>query len=136
MILLVLTGISFTVAHEFFGYQIVYQVGYGAFSCLAAVIALTFFWLWFKRSTPLALGMAFGWIGAASVMAWWWLFNLLGQPVGMVDNPALFLFLSIYFVGAVQHLEVIGRSFGFSWKASIAPAAAAILFSIVMTISF
>ena len=136
MILLLLTAVGLKVADAIFGYHAVYQVGYGAFSCLAAVIALTFLWLWFKRSTPLALGMAFSWIGAASVMAWWWLFNLLGQPAAMIDNSVLFLFLSVYFVGAIQHLEVIGRSFGLSWRASIAPAAAAIVFSVLMTLSF
>ena len=134
--LLLVIVLGFLSAEELFGYQSAYQVGYGAFACLAAIIALTFFWLWVKRSTPLALGMAFGWGGAASVMAWWWLFNLLGRPEGMVDNPLLFLFLSVYFVGAVQHLDVIGRSFGFSKETALAPALAAVLFSILMTLFF
>ena len=128
--------VCFAVARAYFGYQFVYQVGYGAFSFLAATIALTFLWLWLKRSTPLALGMAFGWCGAASVMAWWWLFNLLDRPEEMVENSALFLFLSVYFVGAILHLEVIGRSFGISRRLAMLPVAMALFLSVLVATVF
>ena len=89
--------IAAEIASAVLGYQVAYQTGYGAFSMLAGVIAITFFWLWARRSTPLALGMAFSWIGSASVMGWWWMFSILDQPDWMVGNPVLFLFLSVYF---------------------------------------
>ena len=121
VLLLLLCIFCFKLADAYFGYRIVYVVSYGAFALLAAIIALTFFWLWLRRSTPLALGMAFGWLGAASVMAWWWLFNLLDRPDAMVENSALFLFLSVYFVGAILHLEVFGRSFGIPKRLTLLP---------------
>ena len=80
--------------------------------------------MWVRRSTPLALGMAFGWAGAASVMAWWWLYNHLGQPDLLKENRLLFVFLSVYFVGAILHLELIGKSFSRPRFAAIAPIAA------------
>lgn len=119
-----------------FGYWPVYQVSYGAFALVALVISGTFFWLWARRSTPLALGMAFGWAGAASVMAWWWLFNLFDRPEAMAQNSLLFLFLSVYFVGAVLHLDVIGRSFGMSRMTAMAPLGAAVLVSTALALVF
>ncbi len=130
--LLVFCVFCFWLADTLFGFATVYLVGYGAFSFLAAIISLTFFWLWFRRSTPLALGMAIGWLGAASIMAWWWLFNLFRQPEVMVENSILFLFLSIYFVGAVLHLEVIGRSFGLSKRLALTPVALSLVLSLAM----
>ena len=94
------------------GYQAAYEIGYGAFTVMAAMVSLTFLWLWMQRATPLAMGMAFGWAGAASVMGWWWVYNLLDGPVQMQGNAALFVCLSVYFVGAVLHFAVIGRSLG------------------------
>lgn len=75
-----------------FGYETAYRIGYGAFSLLAAMISATFFWLWRRRATPLALGMGLGWAGAASVMGWWWLYHLLDRPGGMAAHPFLFAF--------------------------------------------
>ena len=79
---------------------------------MAAGISVTFFWLWARRTTPLALGMGFGWAGAASVMGWWWVYSLAGRPEAMIENPVLFFFLATYFVGSILHFQVIGRSFG------------------------
>ena len=128
--------LAFSVSRAQFGYWPVYQVSYGAFALVAAIIAGTFFWLWVRRSTPLALGMGFGWGGAASVMAWWWLFNLFDRPEAMTENTLLFLFLSIYFVGAVLHLDVIGRSFGLSRAAAMAPLAVALFASTILSAVF
>lgn len=110
-----------------FGYTVIYQIGYGTFAVLALVISLTFFWLWAKRSTPLALGMAFSWGGATGVMSWWWLYNVFGRPVWMVEHPLLFVFLSVYVVGAILHLEVIGRSFALSRALAVAPFGGAVV---------
>lgn len=124
----------FELAHQAFGYTVVYRVGYGAFAILALIIALSFLWLWWQRSTPLALGMAFGWAGAASVIAWWWVFNLLDKPDWIRDSSLLFVFLSVYFVGALMHLEVIGRSFGYSRRAACLPVLASLALSVTVAV--
>lgn len=126
-------NIVFWVSHAAYGYWPVYKVSYGAFAIMAAIISGTFFWLWARRSTPLALGMAFGWAGASSVMAWWWLYNHLGQPDVLNENRVLFVFLAIYFVGAIMHLELIGRSFSQPRMAALAPIVA-VLTSLVVTL--
>ena len=117
-----------------FGYEVTYRVGYGAFSLLAAMISVTFLWLWRRRATPLALGMGFGWAGAASVMGWWWMYHLFGRPVDMEAHPLLFALLSIYFVGAVMHFSVIGRSFGWWQHGYLVPVACAVAASWVVHI--
>ena len=48
-------------------------------------------------------------------MGWWWSYNLFGHPDRMADNPALFILLSIYFVGAILHFKVIATSFGVNY---------------------
>lgn len=94
------------------GYHPTYQIAYGALALMAAMISLTFLWLWARRATPLALGMSFSWAGTASVLGWWWVYNLFGAPESMVESQVLFLFLSLYFAGAILHFAVIQRSFG------------------------
>jgi len=134
-ILLLATIIAvFEVAHAFLGYGLAYRIGYGTFAVLAAVISATFCWLWYQRSTPLALGMAFGWAGASSVMAWWWLYRIFSRPDWMLGNSVLFVFLSVYLAGAILHLEVIGRSFSLSKVTTYAPVAGAVLISVVVAI--
>ncbi len=133
--LLILIAAAFKLADFFFGYDLAYLIGYGAFALLAIVISATFFWLWAMRSTPLALGMAFGWAGAACVMSWWWLFNLLNAPEWMQQNLLLFVFLALYHVGAIMHLEVIGRSFSLSRVATFAPVVVSLLVSVAVAIS-
>ncbi|MBD3678377.1 MAG: hypothetical protein HUJ27_08240 [Rhodobacteraceae bacterium] len=102
----------FQVAYGLGGYQMAYQVGYGAITLMAVMISLTFLWLWQVRATPLALGMSFSWAGSACVMGWWWMFNLLDQPVWAADHWLLLQFLSLYVVGAALHFSVIQASFG------------------------
>lgn len=135
IVLLISIAAAFAGAETVLGYSLVYRVGYGAFAILAVVISATFFWLWAKRSTPLALGMAFGWAGAASVIAWWWLRNLLDRPEWMQESSVLFVFLSVYLVGAIMHLDVIGRSFSLSRIATYAPVVGAFLLSLVIALS-
>jgi len=115
--LLFLLSLTFLTVHGFLGFEVAYLVGYGAFALMAALISGTFLWLWFRRATPLALGMAFGWAGAASVIGWWWVYKLTGRAGWMEENPLLFGCLSLYFVGALLHLQVIGRSFELSERA-------------------
>ena len=70
-----------------FGYDLAYQMAYGAISAMAVLISATFFWLWWQRATPLALGMGFSWAGAGMVMGYWWVHNLLDRPDWMDENP-------------------------------------------------
>lgn len=129
--ILILAAVTalFLVGHRAFGYTTVYLVAYGSFSLMAAFMAATFFWLWTRRATPLALGMAFSWAGAASVMGWWWLLNLTEIPDWVMKNPLLLDFLAIYFVGVVLHFQVIGRSFGLPSRVAFVPIVAAVVVS-------
>lgn len=132
LLLLAATGLALFSAHAVFGYATAYRVGYGALTLMAALIAATFLWLWRKRATPLALGMAFGWAGAASVLGWWLTYDLMDRPDWMAESPELFVFLAMYFVGAILHFEVIGRSLGLRRPLVAVPVLAAVLLSWVL----
>lgn len=132
VLLLVAVASAFFVSNAVFGYDRSYAIGYGAFTLMAILVAATFFWLWVKRATPLAMGMFFGWAGAAGVMGWWWSFNLLEHPDWMVANPALFLMLSAYFVGAVLHFKVIWHSFGLKGMGYVYPVAGSLVLSVLL----
>ncbi len=129
IILLSAVGLAFLIMNEFFGFETSYRIGYGAFTLMAAMISLTFLWLWARRATPLAMGMSFGWAGAASVMGWWWSFSALHQPDWMVENPVLLMCLSVYCVGAMLHFQVIGRSFGHREKFFLLPVGGSVVVS-------
>ena len=92
------------------GFRVAAQLAYGGLTALALAIAATFLWLWRERATPLALGMAFSWAGAASVTGWWSWARRLDSAEWMRGNPVLFLCLALYMTGAILHFAVIGRS--------------------------
>lgn len=104
----------------------------GAMALMAAMIASTFLWLWFQRTTPLALGMVFAWSGAAVFVGWWWIYTLSGHadwawiPRGAHAVQALFL------VGALLHFAVIHRSFGYHGPAFLWPVALSLALSILV----
>ncbi len=102
----------FAASNAIFGYHVTFAVGYGALALMAVMISLTFLWLWVERATPLALGMSFSWAGAACVTGWWWLYRAIGEPESLRENGFLFVFLSLYFVGAILHFGVMQRSMG------------------------
>ena len=129
---LIAISAAFLTSNALLGYDHTYSVGYGAFTLMAAMVSLTFLWLWARRATPLAMGMFFGWSGAAAIMGWWWFYNLLGKPDRMADNPTLFLLLSIYFVGAILHFKVIATSFGVKGRSYLVPVAASLLGSVLV----
>ncbi|MEL6169031.1 MAG: hypothetical protein AAFR35_10090 [Pseudomonadota bacterium] len=109
------------------GYDRTYDIAYGALTVMAAMISGTFLWLWSTRATPLALGMACSWAGAASVMGWWWTYSVAGAPAAMKDAALLFVFLALYFVGAILHFLVIQRSMGLGSRAFLWPVCAALV---------
>ena len=123
-------ALAFAVSDATFGYWPVHRVGHGVFSLMAAMISLTFLWLWAKRETPLALGMSMSWAGAASVMGWWWVFNVLSRPAVLVESQALFLILAICFVGAILHFAAIMRTFDFCVPGYLAPVCLSLVVAI------
>lgn len=128
-LLMGLTSLSVFLAHAALGYHVAYEISYGAFTLMAAMVSLTFLWLWMQRATPLAVGMAFSWAGAACVMGWWWVFNVMERPLPMADNVILLLLLSVYYVGAMLHFAVIGRSLGLARGLWGVPVALALVIS-------
>ncbi|GKY87516.1 hypothetical protein [Sinisalibacter aestuarii] len=100
-------------------------IAYGAIALMALMIAGTFLWLWRERATPLALGMAWAWLGAGVLAGWWWRASLIGQ--GAAPEAGLHLVLAISLTGALLHFAVIQRSFGrhgasFLWPVALALA--------------
>jgi len=130
-----LVALAFSVSRSQFGYWPVYEVGYGAFTMMAAMISLTFLWLWLRRETPLSLGMSVSWAGASSVMGWWWMYNILSQPEAMVESQALFLFLALSFVGAMMHFAAIMRTFDFCVPGFALPVGFSLLIAIVVKLA-
>lgn len=121
---------AFLILNALLGYSRTYAILYGAFTLMAVMVSLTFFWLWVRRATPLAMGMFFGWAGAAGVMGWWWSFNLFGQPEWMSDSPHLFALLALYFVGAILHFQVIWHSFGNKSRTYLVPVLISVALSV------
>ena len=111
----------FILDYRTLGYTSAYQVGHGAATIMGLAISLTFLWLWWVRATPLALGMAFSWAGAACVLGWWWFFDLLEQPEFMAQSPGLFVFLSLYVAGAILHFRVIEETLAWPRQAFWVP---------------
>jgi len=97
------------------------DIAQGATALVALVIAGTFLWLWARRTTPLALGMALSWAGAGLMLGWWWAYGLMGRPAAMATSPVLLHFLALYAVGAALHLAVIARSFDLPERGVILP---------------
>ncbi len=129
--LIVIAGV-FLSSNAIVGFPRSYAIGYGAFTIMAAFVSLTFLWLWVRRATPLAMGMFFSWAGAASVIGWWWLYSLDGRPAWMLQSPVFFGFLSIYFVGAILHFQVIWQSFGAHGRGYYAPVVLSLFASVAV----
>lgn len=130
-LLAIIAGV-FALIDQVFGHHVAFSIAFGSIAVMAFMIALTFFWLWRRQETPLALGMSFSWAGAASVLGWWWLFHILHQPEAMRNSSMMFAFLALYFVGAVQHFTVMQRSMNvhmrlFTMPVLIAIAVAALI---------
>jgi hypothetical protein len=89
------------------GYDVAFFVAYGMAAAMASVIAVTFLWLWRRRSTPLALGMALCKIGYATVFLWYAVHKIRGNPVWQFDHGVFLFFVATYFVGAAMHFAVM-----------------------------
>ncbi len=119
------TSAAFLAVHAGFGYPAAIGIGYGAIMVMSTLIAATFLWLWWQRTTPLALGMAMSWAGTASVTGWWWAAALAGRPEAMSGNGALLPFLSLQIAGAVLHFDVMQTSMGLRRRVFVLPVVAA-----------
>ncbi|MDA8585950.1 hypothetical protein N9L47_06700 [Rhodobacteraceae bacterium] len=131
--IIILVGVSaaFLLSNALIGHDRSFAIGYGALALMAAMVSLTFLWLWARRATPLAIGMFFGWAGAASVIGWWWMFYLQGNPHWMVEAPVPFIMLSVYFVGAILHFKVIWQSFGLTGSGYLIPVGVSLALSVL-----
>lgn len=94
------------------GHDAVLLAVFGGIALMSLMISGTFLWLWGERATPLALGMAFSWLGAALFAGWWWTYELFGRPAWAYREDGALAVLGLYIVGAVLHFSVIHRSFG------------------------
>mgnify|MGYP001122200255 CR=1 FL=1 len=117
------------IGRQAFGEAQILLVVYGAMAVMSAMIAATFLWLWFERTTPLAHGMVYSWSGAALFIGWWWVYNLAGQPEWGHLPRAGFVVQALSFVGAVLHFAVIHRSFGYHGVGFIWPVGLALAIS-------
>lgn len=132
VILILLTILALEAGFRLFGYATVANIAYGAIALMAVMIAATFLWLWFERTTPLAIGMVVSWFGMACLAAWWWVYNLLGSPDWGHQNPGVFGILALPIVGAVLHFAVIQRSFGYHGMHFLWPIAGAAALSVAV----
>ena len=100
---------------------------------IAATNALTFLWLWWARTTPLALGMAFSWLGQACLSIWWYVGGVAGAEGWILeaDTALLFFFLSLYIVGGGLHIAVMQRSMELARRIMIWPVIAAFAVAIL-----
>lgn len=108
-VILAFVGIDLILGHAVF-----HAIAFGSISVMAAMISLTFLWLWARRETPLALGMSFSWAGTASVLGWWWVHESTGSPDVAIANALLLVFAALHFVGAILHFSVIQRTMSLS----------------------
>ncbi|WP_068110408.1 hypothetical protein [Tropicimonas marinistellae] len=108
------------------------EIAFGALTIMSVMISAIFLWLWGMRMSPLSLGMAFSWAGAAMVMGWWWLHSLLGAPTWMLRSEIPLLLSALLLTGAVLHFEVIETSFGFRRGAFLLPVSGALLLSLLL----
>lgn len=104
-------------------------IAYGAMAQIALFMATTFLWLWLERTTPLALGMAWSWLGAALFAGWWWGLDLAGKALPVAHPGAIVVMLAVGFVGALLHFAVIHRSFGFHGVGFLWPVLVSLLVS-------
>jgi hypothetical protein len=124
----------FGVVDMLFGHAVVLAVAFGSVSLMAIKISATFLWLWLRRETPLALGMSFSWAGAASFFGWLWVDDILDHPPAMSDPWPVFVFMGLYFVGAILHFTVIQRTTGFSLFVVAAPLLASIVVASIISL--
>ncbi|MBM9594415.1 hypothetical protein [Roseitranquillus sediminis] len=114
-------------AESLVGTDFAIAIGFGAITTIAATNAATFLWLWWARTTPLALGMAYSWLGQAAISIWWFVSGIphTAPWVTPFDSKILFAVLSIYIVGGIIHISVVQSSVDAVRRVVLLPAIAA-----------
>ena len=125
VVLLALVVFALAAGNRAAGNGAVVEVVYGAVAMMSLMISGTFLWLWGERATPLALGMAFSWLGAGLFAGGFWLVEVLHLPRVLSGEAAVVVALAVCVVGALLHFAVIHRSFGrhgmgFLWPVALA----------------
>ena len=108
--LIFLTVLALEAGFLLLGYVPVANIVYGAIALMAVMIAATFLWLWFERTTPLAIGMVVSWFGMACLAGWWWVYNLTGSPDWASFRIRLFSFDMLHPRRLMHHREAWWRA--------------------------
>lgn len=105
-------------------------IGAGAVAVMSGLIAATFLWLWWERTTPLALGMALSWAGTAGLAFWGWavLTGRLTEAAGLLLVP-----LALQIAGAVLHFDVMESSMGLGRRRALLPVVLAVGAGVLLT---
>ncbi len=101
---------AFLLAENVFGFRLAAALGFAAVTVIAAINAMTFLWLWWARTTPLALGMTCSWLGQSTLSIWWFFTMPPAAASWMEGSVLLFLLVSLYVVGGAFHIAVMQRS--------------------------
>ncbi|MCU0906429.1 MAG: hypothetical protein MUF73_03065 [Rhodobacteraceae bacterium] len=136
VLLFLAVAVSFQGGAWVLGTSAMQDVAQGATALVALILAATFLWLWARRTTPLALGMALSWAGAGLMLGWWWAYGLMGRPEAMATSPVLLHFLALYAVGSALHLAVIARSFDLPERGMVLPMLVAAAAAWVASLGF
>ncbi len=128
--LIVFVTVFVVMSHQF-GHDTSFAIAYGMVASMALVISVSFFWLWYNRATPLALGMALCKLGSATLLAWYAIYRALDRTPIMNNHEVMGLFIGLYFVGAAHHFAVIRKSVGINAFMITAPVIAAIVLLIL-----
>lgn len=108
-IALLLTG-AFLGIDTLFGDRIALAASLSAMVIVAALNALTFFWLWYVRATPLALGMALSWAGQAGLTAWWEIRTAPDFAEFGDAGVVIYALIALYVIGGALHISVMQTS--------------------------
>jgi hypothetical protein len=102
--------VAFLMVERILGIHIAAALGFGSVAVIAVVNALTFLWLWWARTTPLALGMTCSWLGQAALSIWG--FFVRPDDLALISGsaPLVFFLLSLYVVGGALHIAVMQSS--------------------------
>ncbi len=105
----VLTAV-FLLAERILGVEVAAALGFGTVMVIGAINALTFLWLWWARTTPLALGMSCSWMGQTALSIWWeWSMPTRSRRLGRGQRARIPAPVALRRGGAL-HIAVMQRS--------------------------
>ena len=101
-------------------YRVAYLVTYGIVAIWSCLNFITFTYLFVKRCSSLALAISLTWFGTMLLLGWWWVYQILGRPLQMTENPVLFAGLTFHLVGAWLHFKAFQEFSSYSHWLKIA----------------